>query len=167
MLSSLIHQLLVIHSLRWCLILFLFSDIALIKLPSPVQFSDYVKPIELSPEPIAIGMAATTMGYGRVSEDVFPHNLQHTQFNAINKQECVSFEHTFISDYNDYHVICAKGSQSSICIGDVGGPLVSSNKLVGIAISTWGNCELDRPQGFTSIAPYIEWIVGITFVFSH
>lgn len=140
------------------------SDIALVKLPSPVQFTDYVKPIELSSERTAIGKDVTTMGYGRVNEDIFPHNLQYTEFNTIGKLECTTDEYKLV---RNYHVVCAKGTQSSICTGDVGGPLVSGGKLIGVAISTWNECEVDHPQGFTSIIPYMEWISGITFVFSY
>lgn len=140
------------------------SDIALIKLPSILQFTDYVKSIKLASAPTAIGADAITLGYGRVSEDIFPQNLQYTKFNTINKLECTTDEYKLIPDYR---VACAKGTQSSICIGDVGGPLVSAGKLIGVAISTWKECEVDHPQGFTDILPYVEWIYGITFVFSH
>lgn len=118
----------------------------------------------MSTESTAIGSDAITLGYGRVNEDIFPQNLQYTKFNTINKLECTTDEYKLMPNY---HVVCAKGTQSSICIGDVGSPLISGSKLIGVAISTWKECEVDHPQGFTSIKPYVEWIDGITFVFSY
>lgn len=128
------------------------SDIALVKLPRYVQVSDYVNPIRLSSVPPTAGTDVITMGYGLVYTNVFPQNLQYTQFKTVDLKECAP-------DTG----VCAKGTQSSLCFGDIGGPLVSAitGRLVGIAISTWGDCEVNRPQSFTAISSYIKWIDGI------
>lgn len=115
----------------------------------------------MSSVPITTGANVVTTGYGLVKTKVLPHNLQYTKFNTIDMQNCVKEIdlHKLISKYS---LVCAKGVQSSLCIGDVGGPLVSADtgKLVGIGIFTYRDCEVG-PQGFTGIYPYIEWIEGV------
>lgn len=137
------------------------SDIALVRLPSPVKFTDYVQPITLSTEPITADANVIALGYGLVSFNVYPQNLQFSNMKTIGLQECIK---------NTYNVtlkngfVCAKGAETSLCVGDVGAPLVSADtgNLVGVAIYIGGDCELNRPEGFTGIIPYIKWIEGVT-----
>lgn len=135
------------------------SDIALIKLPSFAQFSDYVKPIQLSTIPTAIDLDVTVMGYGLVKPKVFAQNLQFTNFKTIDALECRLDAENSISKSN---IVCTKGAESALCLGDGGNPLVSTDtgKLVGVAIETRGSCGV-RPQGFTDITAYTDWIVGL------
>lgn len=134
-----------------------YSDIALVKLPSSVQFSIYIRKISLSPEPTNAGAHVTTMGYGLVYTNVFPQNLQYTKFKTVDIQQCGNIQS--LNLIPKYGTVCAKGTQSGLCFGDMGDPLVSADngKLVGIAISAWGDCDVG-PQRFTGIFPYIEWI---------
>lgn len=126
-----------------------------------MQFSDYVQPIHLSFEPTTAEMNALTMGYGLVSFNEFAQNLQYTNMETVDLKECLSKKYNLTSKNS---LVCAKGTQSSLCIGDVGGPLVSidTGKLIGISIYIGGDCELNRPEGFTGIIPYIEWIKEVT-----
>lgn len=129
-----------------------------------MKFSKYIQPISLSSVPPAIGMDTITMGYGLVDRKLFPHNLQYTKFNIIDLKECVSNAQNFTPKHS---LICAKNSQSRLCFGDVGGPLVSTKtgKLVGFAIFTHGDCEVG-PQGFTGIYAYIKWIDNVMKLFA-
>lgn len=126
-----------------------------------MKISDYVQPIQLSSVPIAPGANVITTGYGFVKTKVLPHNLQHTKFNIIDMHKCVK-DIDMNKLISKHSVVCAKGIQSSLCIGDVGGPLVSADtgKLVGLAIFTYRDCEVG-PQGFTGIYAYLEWIEGV------
>lgn len=137
------------------------SDIALLKLPSPVRFSEYIKPIVLPTLSIASGMEVIAMGYGmaNLASKVFPKNLQYTTLRTVGLQECAPVKPNLVPKDT---LICAKDAKATICLGDGGGPLVSpkTNKLVGIAVSSWDNCEFG-PQGFTSTTAYLGWINGI------
>lgn len=134
--------------------IFFNSDIALIRLPRRVPFSEYVRRISLSSAPIFANTQVITLGYGLVKNSVFPDNLQHTKFQTT---ECAP--HTLDLVPKD-SLVCAKGVLSSLCVGDMGDPLVSglTGKLVGVAISTFGDCDVDRPQTYISVSPYIDWI---------
>lgn len=101
------------------------------------------------------------MGYGLAKTNVFPDNLQYTKFKTISSQECIpAYANGSIPQAG---LICAKGLLSSICFGDMGDPLVSalSGRLLGIAVSTWGDCEVNHPQTYIDVVPYMSWIIKI------
>lgn len=142
------------------------SDVALIKLPKSVRRMEYIRNILISCVPTPIGSDVITMGFGRVSstDKIFATTLQYTKLKTIDSQECVSNTkdlHSLTEGKNS--LICASGSETSICRGDKGGPLVSTKtgKLVGIASYADGNCTLGSPDAFNGISPYIQWIEGI------
>lgn len=142
------------------------SDVALIKLPKSVRSSEYIRNILISCVPTPIALDAITMGFGRVSatDNIFATTLQHTKLKTIDVQECLSNVqnmHNLTNARNS--LICASGSETSICRGDKGGPLVSAKtgKLIGIASYADGNCTVGRPDAFTGISPYIQWIESI------
>lgn len=137
-----------------------YSDIALIKLPSTVQFSDYIKPVSLSALPTIPGSDVTVTGYGLVKPKLFPQNLQYASLKTVDLQECELNEHNSLAKDS---IICTKGGRSRLCLGDGGGPLISdeNGKLIGVAIFTWGECEQGGPQGFTGVLPYLDWINGL------
>lgn len=98
------------------------------------------------------------MGYGiaNLASKVFPKNLQYTKLRTVGLQECAPIKPHLVPKDS---LVCAKDAKSTICLGDGGGPLVSpkTDKLIGIAVSSWGDCEAG-PQGFTSTTAYIDWI---------
>lgn len=143
-----------------------YSDVALIKLPKSARRSEYIRNILISCVPTPIGSDAITMGFGRVSatDNIFATTLQYTKLKTINLEECVSNTqnlHKLTNAKNS--LVCASGSETSICRGDKGGPLVSAKtgKLIGIASYANGNCTLGSPDAFNGISPYIQWIEGI------
>lgn len=137
-----------------------YSDIALVKLPSPVTLSNYVQTIPLTSVPPTIGNDVITVGYGLVNNDVLAQNLQFTKLKTIDMQQCVETTENLISKYS---VVCANQTEASLCTGDKGGPLISakSGKLVGVAIFTSTDCKAGLPQGFAGIYAYTEWIDGV------
>lgn len=59
----------------------------------------------------------------------------------------------------DFDTICAYSGQrgTGICHGDSGGPLAYNNTLIGI--TSWGAlCAKGKPDGFTRISTYVDWI---------
>lgn len=136
------------------------SDIALIKLPSVVWFSQNIHTIPFACLPSDSGTHAITMGFGRTSENKHAKTLQHAKLITVELQRCVADTQHLISKNS---VVCVIGTQSSICHGDLGGPLVSarSGKLMGVATYIDKNCEVGRRQGFTGITAYMQWIEGV------
>lgn len=99
------------------------------------------------------------MGYGLATAKVFPKNMQYANLKTVGLQECAPIKPRLIPKDS---LFCAKDAHATICLGDGGGPLVSAKtgKLIGISVSSWGDCEFG-PQGFTGIGAYFNWINGI------
>lgn len=131
----------------------------MVKLPSPVKMSNYVQTVPFASVPPTIGNDVLTTGYGVLKPKLPPQNLQFTNLKTIDMQKCVKDPQTLISRYS---VICANGTQTSLCGGDVGNPATDkTGKLVGLAIFTGKNCGVGLPQGFTGVFAYTEWIDGV------
>ena len=99
------------------------SNIALIKLPSPVEPSDYVKTIELSCSPAAADTEVITMGYGLVTPEIYPHHMQYTKLKTIDFQECQNKTKNLIKTrrmISKNSVICANGLKTRNSDGDSG-----------------------------------------------
>lgn len=144
------------------------NDIALIRLPSRVQFSDTIQAVNLpSPGDRFYNREVVAIGFGvtNTTNRQLPPVLQWAQLNTISNLRCL-FDFPFL--FGRQTVICARGSQQeSVCFGDSGGPLVTadSHTLVGIASFVSGNgCHLGNPQAFTRVRQYLDWITANTAV---
>lgn len=133
---------------------FVCSDVALIKLPEPVQCSEYIHTILLassSTDVIPSDTDALTIGYGR--SDV----VQYAKLKAVDLLNCVVNTQGLISKNS---VICAQGDGITPGGEDAGNPLIIDNKLIGIA-STTVNFVKGATQGFAGVSAYTEWISGV------
>jgi len=143
----------------------LSNDIALIELPSPITFNDYIKPSCLpSPGNTAdVGDMVSVIGWGKPSDNaggISPVLRMVHDIPVMSNKEC-----------NDYYgivgdgVVCidTKGGRGS-CNGDSGGPLiteVSSKKWNQVGVVSFGSsrgCEVGAPAGFTRTEYYLDWI---------
>lgn len=141
------------------------NDIALIKLPQPIKFSQYIQPIKFARKCDLNEIFNTTVvGYGRdYTNGRLLNTLQYAHLQTTELVECMQ---TF--PFLDYRlsIRCARGlREESACPGDSGGPLIdrNDNKLVAIvSFSTKAGCEDGLAQGFTSLASYHGWIARKT-----
>lgn len=132
----------------------------MIKLPTTVWFSKTLYIIPLAYTPTAPDTDVITMGFGRVSEKTYPTTLQYTHLKTAGLQKCWKNTQDLISKNS---LICTTESKaSSICVGDVGGPLISAGKLIGIASFGNDDCKLGVAHGFTGISSYTQWIESVT-----
>jgi len=144
------------------------NDVALIKLPQPLTFSDTIKAITLNKDPKTfIGETCTISGWGYMSDDDLIHsdNLLFAKVNIIPRIECEkSFEQL------PEQTICAKGSNNSnesICNGDSGGALVidNSGNPLQIGINSFvadEHCTDKLPSGYVQVSAYIDFIATTT-----
>ncbi|XP_055323342.1 transmembrane protease serine 9-like [Sitodiplosis mosellana] len=143
-----------------------WNDIALIRLPRKVQFSDYIQPVKLSTtckipektESIAIGNGAINDKSGLSPQ------LQYAILKTAPLKVC---RKVYPLLFWRKSVICASNGlqQQSICRGDSGGPLISRSNHTLIGLSSFvrlEGCETGLPQGFTNIHSYFEWIRQVT-----
>lgn len=103
------------------------------------------------------------MGFGRVSvvDKIYATTLQYTELKTVAAEQCVSNVHGLKSAEN---LICADEVETSICKGDIGGPLVSaeSGELIGIASYAHRNCKLGHLHAFNDVSAHVQWIEEVT-----
>lgn len=133
--------------------LYRFSDIAVIRLPSPIEFTKYIHSVPLAcPQDFPRGQPVLAVGNGISNSGSAPKILQYANLK--------------MSELWDGNVILAVGlNGESIKSGDSGGPLVALRDngdiqgLVGIV--SFGGI-FNGAQGFTSVGAYFDWITATT-----
>ncbi|XP_026481274.1 trypsin-1-like [Ctenocephalides felis] len=147
-------------------------DAALLKLKTPITFSNSVHKITLAKEgqdPAPYSPAIVT-GWGVTSEDAASVSqlLQGAVVPIVNRHECKNADPEFFSDVNQ-NMICAGYIDGGIdaCQGDSGGPMINmNNKLIGIV--SWGyGCARENAPGVyarvsaSSIRKFIKNVAGV------
>ncbi|XP_022083316.1 uncharacterized protein LOC110975282, partial [Acanthaster planci] len=143
------------------------NDIALVKLASPVPYTDTIQPACLETDEDEVDKYDTchVVGWGRTSlyGSVSPV-LKEAQVPLVTWEQCKTYadvrENVFISSDQ----ICAgtADGNNATCSGDSGGPLICRGtsgrwKLVGIT-STGYRCDETSPGVYTRISHYIDFI---------
>lgn len=139
------------------------NDIAILVLDIPLVFSEIVQPIPLETKWIGVGDVAIATGFGDIlGIGLLSDKLQYINLPTISNEYC---KHVY---RNSKHVVtddmlCA-GEEvgASMCFGDSGGPLVLDGKLIGVI--SWGTapCGSGKPDVYTRVSSYVEWILDNT-----
>uniref|UniRef100_A0A8C0CLY5 tryptase n=1 Tax=Balaenoptera musculus TaxID=9771 RepID=A0A8C0CLY5_BALMU len=159
------------------------SDITLLQLYRPVDFSDYIRPVCL-PGPntqLPPHTSCWITGWGMVTEErewgqgvlSAPYTLQEGEVGVIDSQVCTSYFQGPDPNNNTYsirddmllHVLLHLGPHDSCPLfpqGDSGGPLVCqlNNTWLLIGLSSWSRpCqEPVSPSVFTKVSYFAQWI---------
>lgn len=143
------------------------NDIALIKLPEPVKFSDKIQPVKL-PRKSDVdnnfeGEPAVASGWGKDSDEstVISPVLRYIETQISSLAVC-KLMYLFVPTDNN---ICIGGANGiSTCNGDSGGPLVvyeADGTPILVGATSFGSnfgCEKGFPAAFTRITSYLDWI---------
>ncbi|XP_057368910.1 brachyurin-like [Daphnia carinata] len=144
------------------------NDVALIRLPTPIEFTPEIQPICLAPstEGDHVGDMLHISGWGKPSDasaGISPV-LREVNVPCITNAECALTYGATITDGN----ICVDttGGKGS-CNGDSGGPLSFVNNGVynQVGIVSFGSsagCEVGLPAGFTRVSYFADWIAANT-----
>ncbi|XP_039513569.1 uncharacterized protein LOC120468973 [Pimephales promelas] len=142
------------------------NDIALLKLSSPVNFTDYIRPVCLAANHSVFnkGTDSWITGWGDISEGVSlpsPNVLQEVKVPIIGNRQCNCLYGVGNITEN---MICAgllEGGKDS-CQGDSGGPMVSRQSSVwvqsGVVSFGIGCARPEYPGVYTRVSRYQEWI---------
>ncbi|XP_055955066.1 ovochymase-1 [Patella vulgata] len=145
-----------------------YSDVALIKLLTPANITDWVNIPCLPIAPVYVGQKCYITGWGET---------QGTCCNNVLKQAMVPVLNTSICNSQDYYhgdvldtMFCAgyfKG-QVDACHGDSGGPLVcqySAGQWYIQGIISWGiGCaDAKKPGIYTKVYKFLPWIQDIVY----
>ncbi|XP_070704723.1 trypsin-like isoform X1 [Pempheris klunzingeri] len=141
------------------------NDVSLLQLSSPVEFTNYIRPVCLAASGSVFEAGTTTWvtGWGTIRSGVslpFPQTLQEVSVPVVSNSKC-SEAYTGIITSN---MICAgldEGGKDS-CQGDSGGPMVSKNSSrwvqAGVVSFGRGCAEPNFPGVYARVSEYQSWI---------
>lgn len=143
------------------------NDIALIKLSSPVTFSDTIMPACLPDQDVILphGAQCYVTGWGRLSTSgALADILQQALLPVVGHDICSQPE--WWSVLATEKMVCAGGDGITAgCNGDSGGPLNCQNPdgswdVHGVvSFGSGQGCNvLQKPTVFTKVSSYIDWI---------
>nr|AYV99607.1 venom polypeptide [Dolopus genitalis] len=146
------------------------NDVSLIRLPTPLTFTDTIQPMRLMSKTLAeknlYGKIAYTSGFGYTVDKAkdISNELRYTTVRIITNSECVPYYGPFIVTEN---AMCGRGAEnahSSPCSGDSGGPLVMQDedgKFSQIGVNSFvafEGCSSGRPSGYARLSKFLDWI---------
>lgn len=143
------------------------NDIALMKLSSSVNFTNYIRPLGLaaasSQFPNSTLCWAT--GWGRLGKDeplVAYDRLQEVKVPVIGNKECTS-SYAGVEDATiTAGMLCAGEKGKGVCEGDGGGPLQckQGSKWIQAGITSFVvPCATGYPDVYTRVSEYQTWIL--------
>jgi len=141
----------------------LVNDLALIKLPSPVEMNEYISTVSLPSSDVSVGTTVTPTGWGRPSDSASGTSdvLREVDVPIMSNADCDA-TYGIIQD----GVICIDASNGKgTCNGDSGGPLNYNGATYGItSFGSSAGCEVGLPDAFTRVNYYLDWIEAKTGV---
>ncbi|XP_051244616.1 trypsin-like [Dicentrarchus labrax] len=142
------------------------NDVCLLRLSSPVDFSNYIRPVCLAADSSAFDAGTTTWvtGWGTIDSSgislPFPQRLQEVSVPIVSNSQCNNDYGGGITD----NMVCAglqDGGKDS-CQGDSGGPMVSKNgsRWVQAGVVSFGSgcADPDFPGVYARVSQYQSWI---------
>ncbi|EDV99521.1 GH12384 [Drosophila grimshawi] len=133
------------------------TGIALLRLSEPLIFNMDVGPLPLATENPAVGSYVDISGWGRTKEsDTEMYRTLQVGLAIVEaERECLEASDAPVND----QVLClGHQRRQGICAGDIGGPAVYRDTLVGLGAEVLGECGSMLPERFISIAANYEWI---------
>merc|ERR1712179_563212 len=151
----------------------LSNDLALIELPSPIDFNDYIKPscIPSKGDTADVSELVTCTGWGKPSDSaggISPVLRMVEDRPIISNAECNG-----VYGIVGAGVVCidTTGGKGT-CNGDSGGPLNMKSSMKGagdkwkqVGVVSFGasaGCEVGYPAGFTRTEYYLDWVCSET-----
>ncbi|KAJ4948997.1 hypothetical protein JOQ06_020517 [Pogonophryne albipinna] len=141
------------------------NDMALLKLSSPVTFTNDIQPVCLASAKSTFytGDNNWVVGFGTTSSGSSADTLQEVRVPIVGNNECTCAYH----DLTD-NMICAglRAGGNDSCQGDSGGPMMIKNGSVWIqsgVVSFGEGCALPKfPGVYTRVSQYEDWIKNHT-----
>uniref|UniRef100_T1H5L5 Peptidase S1 domain-containing protein n=1 Tax=Megaselia scalaris TaxID=36166 RepID=T1H5L5_MEGSC len=156
--SGVIHQIekIVVNEHHW---IDMLNDLALLKLSTPLNFTNKVQPIPLNTEELPADSDIVISGWGLLISNgpKLPERLQYVYVKSMSTAECkkhIGLWNLIIWRQRE-SILCLKHPKGEgACQGDSGGPAAHNGKLVGVTgfvtgiITTCGSRSLMVMQRF-------------------
>ncbi|XP_041840323.1 tryptase-like [Melanotaenia boesemani] len=142
------------------------NDVCLLKLSSPVMFTDYIQPVCLASAGSTFydGTPSWVTGFGLTDSGSQPETLQEVEVPIVGHNKCSCYNQDNAITEN---MLCAgvdNGGKDS-CQGDSGGPLVTKKDFYWVqsgVVSFGIGCGLPmKPGVYARVSQYQAWISGI------
>ncbi|XP_018565725.1 brachyurin-like [Anoplophora glabripennis] len=141
----------------------LIHDIAVVRLPTPIVETDYIKIIRISPNTETYaGEQGLIAGWGttRTGQQGVTPLLRYVVSDILTNDACKSIQ-PYDLVIQPTH-LCLSGLSGTVkvgtCNGDSGGPLVVNGAQVGVVSFGYSDCEVGNPSVFTRLSEYRDWI---------
>jgi len=140
------------------------NDFAIIKLASPVTFSDRVSPICLpSASTEYDSKVATVTGWGTLaSGGSQPNILQKVDVNTMTNAQCSASDTAYSASDITANMICARDTGKDSCQGDSGGPMVTNEgsyySIIGVVSWGFGCAQANAPGVYARVTSQLGWI---------
>jgi len=153
----------------------IINDVALLRLRTPVFFTETVQPICLPSADVDLNQfkVCVATGFGLVrSNGQSSYNLMQGKMQPMSNDACIAVTETSRyglpwnvaqSDFN--YIFCAGSyplsrSEVDVCQGDSGGPLACQNQqgvwsVIGVTSFGFRQCQ---PSIFARVSTYVQWI---------
>ncbi|XP_016028941.2 serine protease grass-like [Drosophila simulans] len=140
------------------------NDIALFRLATKVEFTDYVKPICLLTNYNLLNYVTTltATGWGDTEQGVPSDVLKTTTLTQVDRSYCSRMFGTQV----DWSHICAWDYTSSTCRGDSGGPLSAKitiggvSRVVQFGIVSYGHRTCRMMGVYTNVLHHMNFIIN-------
>ncbi|XP_064215667.1 modular serine protease-like [Tribolium castaneum] len=155
------------------------SDIAILVLSVPVQFSPFIRSVCIDwnlndiTEHLVENRQGLIVGMGVTENYTFSNELRGTYLPIINSTECIKKQKRDFKKYITFTSFCAGWQNGTgVCNGDSGGGLVFSKKnnshkytiqgIVSVSPRRSGTsfCDPKHYTVFTKVGIYMQWIYG-------
>ncbi|XP_077595720.1 chymotrypsin-like protease CTRL-1 [Stigmatopora nigra] len=145
------------------------NDITLMKLSSPITYTDYIRPICMASNSSQFnnGTMCWGTGWGRLGADQ-PNEaferLQEVEIPVIGNNQC-KCSYSFVANVDiNNNMLCAGQEGKGICQGDSGGPVQCKQGSVWIqaGLASFGiPCATDGfPEVFARVSYFQDWITA-------
>jgi len=147
------------------------SDIAILKLDSPLTFNEDVQPACLPDSLFTPGRFAYASGWGRIRNEPGSgsKHLRYVELPLIPNEKCVKPLTDYASNEITSNMVCAGFNDiggKDTCQGDSGGPLVvartsSDHSAVIYGVTSWGGpgcAKPKRPGVYARVTKFLSWI---------
>ncbi|KAK9530454.1 hypothetical protein VZT92_011953 [Zoarces viviparus] len=143
------------------------NDIALVKLQSPVIFTDYIRPVCLASNSSQFHTSTPcwATGWGRLGKDErLPafDSLQEVQIPVVGEKQCRCNYRPFNAKITD-EMICAGEENKGACQGDSGGPLQckQASRWIQGGITSFGVpcARAGFPEVYARVSQFQTWIL--------
>lgn len=137
------------------------NDIAVLRLESPLQWTNRIQKIEIATNSIEDPKAdepVVVAGWGEQSSTTSSHKMHSMFLNVASDDDCLDA----FSRKDNSSICLSHELKKGSCTGDAGNGAVYKNKIIGVSSFIVGACGSRYPEIFSKITHYASWLETVT-----